>query len=96
MAILPLSLCVSFPGILKVPPLSPCPDIGLWLFIDQSKTSWGQRPSVSGHVESHVILEAKLRQSNRINPQHHTIRFRKTIKQSLEAYSEIMKLLDTK
>lgn len=61
-------LSVSCLGILEILPLSPCPDIGHWLFIDQS--NWGQGPSAPGHVDSQEILGAELRESIRTNPQH--------------------------
>lgn len=65
---IPFSPLSSCPGILKVPPLSPCPAFVCWLCIDYSKTNCGQEPSVSGHINSCVIQGTELRQSIRTNP----------------------------
>ena len=55
----------------KVPSQSFCPDIGHWLFIDQSKNQLGTR---TFNIWTHrfPILEARLIQSIRTNPQPNT------------------------
>lgn len=57
------SLPVPSPHNLRVPPLSFTQSLAIGIFIDRSKTSWGQGPWVFGHTDS------RLNQSIRTNPQ---------------------------